>query len=160
LMQLHDARGDRARALRVYHVCAATLERELGIEPSAQTREAYDALLPVQREPAAVKRPAGRVAGPPLVGRAAQWRRLTALWRTAETGGAQFVLVTGEPGVGKTRLIEEFRAWSAHRGAVSVAARSYAAEGALAYGPLVAWLRAEPLKVRLQRLDRARLSEL
>ena len=30
LMRLHDARGDRARALRVYHACAATLARELG----------------------------------------------------------------------------------------------------------------------------------
>ena len=35
LMRLHDARGDRARALHVYHVCAATLEREVGVEPSA-----------------------------------------------------------------------------------------------------------------------------
>jgi DNA-binding SARP family transcriptional activator len=46
LMRLHDARGDRARALRAYHACAATLERELGVEPSAATRQAYEALLP------------------------------------------------------------------------------------------------------------------
>ena len=46
LMRLHAARGDRARALRAYHVCTATLERELGVEPSAATREAYEALLP------------------------------------------------------------------------------------------------------------------
>ncbi|MGH2815585.1 MAG: AfsR/SARP family transcriptional regulator, partial [Actinomycetota bacterium] len=32
LMRLHDARGDRARALRTYHACAATLERELSVE--------------------------------------------------------------------------------------------------------------------------------
>ena len=40
LMRLHDAAGDRARALRVFHACAANLERELGVEPSAATREA------------------------------------------------------------------------------------------------------------------------
>jgi DNA-binding SARP family transcriptional activator len=40
LMRLHDARGDRARALRAYHACAATLERELNVEPSAATRRA------------------------------------------------------------------------------------------------------------------------
>ena len=38
LMRLHDRVGDRARALRVYHACAAALERELGVEPSAATR--------------------------------------------------------------------------------------------------------------------------
>src|SRR4029079_18617213 len=38
LMRLHDARGDRARALRVYHICAATLQRELGVAPSPATR--------------------------------------------------------------------------------------------------------------------------
>jgi DNA-binding SARP family transcriptional activator len=160
LMRLHDARGDRARALRVYHVCAATLERELGIEPSAQTREAYEALLPTQRESRSREGQTGQAGSPPLIGRAAEWRRLIAVWRTVEEDGAQCVLVTGEPGIGKTRLIEEFRTWCAHRGVVSVTARSYAAEGALAYGPLVAWLRADAFRARLQRLDRASLREL
>jgi DNA-binding SARP family transcriptional activator len=160
LMRLHDARGDRARALRVYHVCAATLERELGVEPSAPTRDAYEALLPQEREPAAAERQAGRVGGPPLVGRTPEWARLTALWRTSEKGRAQLVLLTGEPGIGKTRLIEEFRSWCAHRGAVTAEARSYAAEGALAYGPVVAWFRSEAFKAHLTRLDRARLTPL
>jgi DNA-binding SARP family transcriptional activator len=160
LMRLHDAHGDRARALRVYHVCTATLERELGVEPSAVTREAYEALLPPEREAGAAASSAGRVGGPPLGGRAAEWARLTALWRATEGGQAQFVLVTGEPGSGKTRLVEELRSWCAHRGAATAEARSYAAEGALAYGPVVAWLRSEALNGRLGRLDRARLTEL
>ncbi|MDF2744430.1 MAG: transcriptional activator domain protein, partial [Actinomycetia bacterium] len=53
LMRLHDARGDRARALRAYHACAATLERELNVAPSAATRRAYAALLPPSAEPGA-----------------------------------------------------------------------------------------------------------
>ncbi len=47
LIRLHDARGDRARALRAYHVCEATLERELGVEPSPATCSVYEALLPI-----------------------------------------------------------------------------------------------------------------
>src|SRR5581483_6938072 len=160
LMRLHDARGDRARALRVYHACAAALERELGVEPSAQTREAYEAILPARRASGTAQRPASRVGGPALVGRAAEWSRLTTLWRTAEAGAAQLVLVTGEPGIGKTRLIEELREWCAHRGAATAVARSYAAEGALAYAPVVEWLRAEAIGSRLRRLDGPRLSEL
>lgn len=160
VMRLHDARGDRARAVRVYHTCAAVLERELGVEPSAPTREVYEMLLPQEPVPAAAKRQAGRVGGPPLVGRTPEWARLTTLWRTSEKGRAQLVLLSGEPGVGKTRLIEELRSWCAHRGAVTAEARSYAAEGALAYGPVVAWLRSETYKANLQGLDRASLTEL
>ena len=160
LMRLHDARGDRARAMRVYHVCAATLERELGVEPSAPTREAYEALLPLEREPTITEHRAGRVGGPPLVGRAPEWARLTALWRKSEKGRAQLVLMTGEPGIGKTRLIEDFRSWCAHRGAVTAGARSYPAEGALAYGTVVSWLRSEEIRARLDRLGRTHLTEL
>jgi DNA-binding SARP family transcriptional activator len=159
LMRLHDARGDRARAVRVYHECATTLERELGVEPSAPTREAYEALLTTQAElPARPEQPAQ--PNSPLVGRAAEWERLTASWLATERGMAQFVLVSGEPGVGKTRLVEEFRMWCAHRGALTADARSYAAEGALAYGPVVEWLRSDALKSRRNRLERVSLSEL
>src|SRR5687768_11083492 len=86
LMRLHDARGDRARALRVYHLCAATLEGELGVEPSAATRDAYEALLPRERTPAEAAGRAGRLGGPPLVGRAPERARLTTLWRATERG--------------------------------------------------------------------------
>jgi DNA-binding SARP family transcriptional activator len=153
LMRLHDARGDRARALSVYHGCAATLERELGVDPSPATRAAYEALLPGVPDAAA----SGRA---PLVGRAAERARLTERWRASEAGRAQLVIVTGEPGVGKTRLVEELREWCAHRGAATAEGRSYRAEGALAYGPVVAWLRAEAFLPRRVRLDRGRLSEL
>ena len=40
LMRQYDALGDRARALRVYHGCVATLDRELGVLPSAETTAA------------------------------------------------------------------------------------------------------------------------
>ena len=154
LMRLHDARGDRVRALRVYHACTGTLERELGVEPSTATRAAYEALLPTEGDAEQPERAAG------LVGRAGERARLTELWRASERGHAQLVLVTGEPGVGKTRLVEELRSWCAHRGAVAAEARSYFAEGALAYAPVAAWLRSEPFAARRGRLDPGRRAEL
>jgi DNA-binding SARP family transcriptional activator len=162
LMGLHDARGDRARALRTYHTCAAVLERELGVAPSAPTRRVYEALLPPGSAAPAGRAPgpAGPLGGAPLVGRASEWAQLTGLWRAVEAEGARLVLVTGEPGVGKTRLVEELRSWCAHRGAVTAMACSYPAEGALAYGPVVSWLRMEALAGQLQRLDQAVLGEL
>jgi DNA-binding SARP family transcriptional activator len=38
LMRLHALNGDRAAAIHTYHSCAATLQRELGVEPGAATR--------------------------------------------------------------------------------------------------------------------------
>lgn len=160
LMRLHDARGDRARALRTYHACATTLVRELGVEPSPETREAYEALLQVAaQQPADEADPTAQTT-PALVGRTPERARLAELWRATQAGRAQLVLVSGEAGIGKSRLVEELRSWCAHRGAVTAEARAYPAEGAMAYGALVAWLRAESIAARLRRLDAGHLTEL
>ena len=162
LMRLYHTSGQQARALQIYHLCSATLERELGVAPSPATRQAYDALVPADRDRPApsAPRPAAASGGPSLVGRASEWRKLTAIWEDVERQRAQLVLVTGEPGVGKTRLIEEFRSWTARRGAVTAVARSYASEGDMAFGPLVAWLRSAAFRSRLDRLDRAARADL
>ncbi|WP_328474901.1 AAA family ATPase [Actinoplanes sp. NBC_00393] len=132
LIRLYDEAGDRARAVRVYHDCVTVLEQELGVAPSAQTRARYEALLPAG---GAAPRGAEDAA---LVGRGPQRRRLIELWRAAP----HLVVLTGEPGIGKTRLAEEFRQWAAGQGAATATARSYRAEGTLAYAPVVHWLRA------------------
>ncbi|HEX2104765.1 MAG TPA: AAA family ATPase [Solirubrobacteraceae bacterium] len=165
LMRLCRASGDRARAVRAYHSCATTLERVLGIEPSPETRALYESLVsgapPRAGAPeVALASPAasGRAPGTsPFVGRADEQARLTAVWRAAAAGQAQLVLVSGEAGVGKTRLVEELRA---RAGAVTVEARAYPAEGRLAYGVATAWLRSQPVAARLSRLERAHLTEL
>jgi predicted ATPase/DNA-binding SARP family transcriptional activator len=47
LMRLHAECGDRAGVARVYHTCETVLERELGIEPSPATHEAFELSLRV-----------------------------------------------------------------------------------------------------------------
>ena len=157
LMRLYDARGDRARALRAYHAYADTVQRELGVEPSPATRAAYEALLHVDAESWT---PGRGARSPPLVGRALERAALAAAWRSAAGGRAQLVLVTGEPGIGKSRLVEELRSWCAHEGALTAEARAYPAEGTVAYGPVVTWLRSEAAGARLRRLDPAHVTEL
>jgi tetratricopeptide (TPR) repeat protein len=46
----------------------------------------------------------------PFVGRNEEARLLTSRWERVQDGGGQFVLVVGEPGIGKTRLVREFMA--------------------------------------------------
>ena len=57
LMRLYLRQGRRAAALRQYEVCLQALERDLGVEPEAETSELCRALLP-----RAVAAPSARVA--------------------------------------------------------------------------------------------------
>ncbi|MDD7935114.1 ATP-binding protein [Actinomycetospora straminea] len=160
LMRLHAARGDRARAARVYHQCASTLGRELGIEPSRDTRAAYDALLP-SPVPARREAPEASTADAgPLVGRRRERGRLEALWRGVEAGGSRFVLISGDPGIGKSRLAEDVGTWCRRRGARVAQARCHLAEGPLAYGVATAWLRAEAVWPAVLGMDPSHVSEL
>jgi DNA-binding SARP family transcriptional activator len=153
LMRLHEAQGARARALRVYHRCVATLARELAIEPSDETRCAYEALIVEHAAGSAGEGATAGTASPRLVGRDRELAILQKAWLASERGATQLVIVSGEAGIGKSRLVEELRSWCAHRGANTADARAYAAEGALAYSPIVGWLRAEAFRSRLARSD-------
>ncbi len=70
------------------------------------------------------------------------------------------VILTGEAGIGKTRLAEELLAWTSRQGLAAAAARCYTAEGALAYAPVTAWLRSPALAKRLAALDPVWLTEV
>jgi DNA-binding SARP family transcriptional activator len=146
LMRLRALSGDRAGALRAYHTCVTVLQRELAMEPSPATREAYERLLQTDGLPApSPTPPAGLVAVSPLIGRHQEWARLQKTWQAASAGRPHFVLVAGEAGIGKTRLAEELTQWANRQGISGATASCYAAEGGLAYAPVVTWLRARPL---------------
>jgi DNA-binding SARP family transcriptional activator len=176
LMRLHAAQGDRAGALHVYHTCVTILERELGVEPGEATQRAHQRLLETEAAPLAADRALpeagvvteaaapepeaarlpGLVASVPLVGRHPEWAQLVATWQQAARGESHALLVEGEAGIGKSRLAGELARWLARQGIRTAAARCYAAEGALPYAPVVAWLRALPLPA----LEPAWMSEL
>ena len=62
------------------------------------------------------RRPTGRArALTPLVGREDELALLTRRWERAREGEGQFVQIVGEPGIGKSRLIEEFQRNSRRR---------------------------------------------
>ncbi len=141
-MRLRALSGDRAGALRVYHTCATTLQRELGVEPSPATQRAYEQVLQVEAGPEPERRMGPSVS--PLVGRKDEWVQLQTAWRRSARG-PRFALLLGEAGIGKTRLVEELLHWAERQGIECAYARCYAAEGELAYAPVTALLRARPL---------------
>src|SRR6266480_2745441 len=153
LMRLFALNNDRASALHVYHTCVTTLQREMGVDPDPATREAYERLMQ-QEAPtiqAIVHQPLP-AATPTLIGRKREWEQLQDAWHRATDGGSHFVLVTGEAGVGKSRLTEEFLLWASQQGVVTAKTRSYAAQGQLSLAPVTDWLRSEGLRAPLRQL--------
>jgi predicted ATPase len=71
----------------------------------------------------------------PLLGRAVELARLRAALDAARAGTGSIVLVSGEAGIGKTRLIEELAAEARARGAPVLCGRCSEDEGAPAYWP-------------------------
>ena len=161
LMRLHELNGDRASALRVYHSCVTALTSELGVEPNIATQEAYHHLLNL-KTPSDFHAPSIFMSETRinLVGRLQEWNILHKTWRYAASGQATFVVISGEAGIGKTRLAEEFLEWAAQQGAKTARTRSYAAKGQLPYASVIELLRANPLLVRLSTLDHVWRKEL
>src|SRR5437660_4906539 len=161
LMRLFALNNDRASALHVYHTCATTLQREMGVDPDPATREAYERLMQHETPTiqAIVHQPLP-AAIPTLIGREHEWEQLQDAWHRATDGGSHFVLVTGEAGVGKSRLAEEFLLWASQQGVVTAKTRSYAAEGQLSLAPVTEWLRSDGLRAPLRQLDAVWLTEV
>ncbi len=56
----------------------------------------------------------------PLVGRESELGLLKQRWEHATTGAGQVVLLSGEPGIGKSRLVQELKEQLAHEGATRI----------------------------------------
>lgn len=135
--------GDRAGAIRRYDQLRRLLDEELGVPPMAETRKLYDQILddslpaPVAVTPAPVGRPAARQEAPlslPFSSRAAELQQLE-----SEIFSGRLLLVEGEPGVGKTRLVEHFL--SGLQSAVCLRGSARELESSLPYQPVVEALR-------------------
>jgi predicted ATPase len=151
LMRLLTAVGDRAGAALAYRECVAALQRELGIAPSQETQQAYAALM-TQGAPAD-ERPSDLSSPPTLIGRQREWEQMRQVWRKASASEPAFLLVTGEAGIGKSRLTQEFLLAAQRQEVTTARTRCYAAEGTLSLAPVADWLRNAGLRPSLGALD-------
>ena len=174
LMRLYMRQGRRAAALRQYQECVATLQRELGVDPEEETRGLYRELLrgsggavaPGQRSSGgwAAEGASGlRALGGPLVGRQSELAELGRVMEDVLDAGGRLVVLTGEAGIGKTRLLQEVAADARARGMCVMSAWCRETERPLPFRPWVDALRAEratldpALASRLSAVSRAAL---
>ncbi len=97
---------------------------------------------------------ATRVSSPVLIGRSVEFERLRTALRRARDGQSSAIVVAGEAGVGKTRLVSEFADFADRDGAVVLSGGCIVlGDGALPYAPVVEALRGLVRRLSPDELD-------
>ncbi len=178
LITLYYASGNRAAALQQFEHCQHLLREQLDVAPMAETLALRDAIvrgepLPatwstapaqspaVATSPAEIEHPAGPAqekllpADIPFVGREAEWQRLADHWRQATRRSGSLLLIGGEAGVGKTRLLHELAKHAQRQGGQVLWGHCHAFERSIPYQPVV-----EMLQAALPRLASSHIAPL
>ncbi len=160
LMKLYALNGERNRAIQHYQVLTETLDRELGTGPMPETRYLLNEIQrdnlalddgltsPLKGAPPALitARPAEAGEPPaliqttetlksiPIIGRHAELIRLHTALQNAWDDQGRFLLITGESGIGKTRLVQEYL--TQHKDLPALHYACHELESMLAYAPL------------------------
>jgi oligopeptide transport system substrate-binding protein len=182
--------GQRNAALEQYRRCRELVQQELGTEPMTETTELFQSILdghfvlePLPESIAEESRvpepsPPGQSpldvgAAGPFEGRGEELALLDRRWKATESRNGGLLLIGGEAGVGKTRLIEEFASRLRWRGIRVLWGRCYEFERVLPYQPMAeavrsvvptltpdelaelpAWIRAEVARLVPELLER------
>lgn len=172
-----SAAGKHAEAVLVFHAVRKRLSHELGIDPGAAIQAAYLEVLTRTTSPVDAHgaddppAPAGRPADPArvspanpvppatdpgMVGRTEELAKVRQALDAASADRTGLVVVEGEPGIGKTRLLEEVAREAERRGAPVMRGRCLEGGAAPSMWP---WIRVVsqvlqtlPVKVREQWL--------
>lgn len=137
--------GDRAGALAHHDRLVAALAEAGGVEPPSLSALA-SRIRAGRSRPADSSADAGQRRRPPLVGREESLAALLSLARASQDHGARVALIRGEPGTGKSRLLEELLSRATLEGTTTLALRAVAGDRtdpggalrALIAGPLLA----------------------
>jgi DNA-binding SARP family transcriptional activator/tetratricopeptide (TPR) repeat protein len=127
--------GDPTAALKHYDSAAELLQRELPTGPSGRISELADRIRSAPSANPVVLGTSERDA--PFLGREAEFDSLRAAVRDIGESRTTAVLIAGEAGIGKSRLIREFSRSLALESVRLIESRCYPAEEELPYGPIV-----------------------
>jgi DNA-binding SARP family transcriptional activator len=119
LMRALYGAGRSVEALQQYESFRSMLAKDLGLDPSPGLRDLHTAILRhdtgVLGDHRLSRYTASVSAGPrpttePLVGRMEETAQLATVLQAAAAGRPQWAVLSGEPGTGKTRLLDEMSA--------------------------------------------------
>src|SRR5947207_7710254 len=165
--------GDRTNALKAFARFEADLATELGAKPSAELVRIADLLRQGRRpaprpdEPARSGRPAAvserqerRFEAETLIGREQPFAKLYDAWLEVRRRVPRIVVLTGDPGIGKTTLTNGFASTCQMEGAVVARAQAYDAERELPFAILAELVKQLTLQRAIGAAEPEALSEL
>lgn len=166
--------GRQGEALRAYQRCAELLAEGLGLMPSPRLRQLEQRILAqdptldtstVHTRAAAAAPPPGRTRAPigtdgamgeqELVGRTVEMAVIREAIDRAEAGRGTLVLVDGEPGAGKSRVLDEAVRLARGRGLPTAVSRCFEVGETPPFWPFVQATRALAVQLGARRLSEA-----
>jgi DNA-binding SARP family transcriptional activator len=169
LMRLYAAMGTPDQAVRQFHLCRDILRRELDLPPQPETVALYNEIHANRlgrppsrpdgdRELISLRRPPAvqTASGQPFVGRERVIERMCDQLARPDEARTGMIVVSGEAGVGKTRLLEEFANRARGLGAVTLCGGRGAHANQFACGPFAVAL--EDYAASLSAAERAELA--
>ena len=149
LIETYALSGNRSLALQAYERCKAILSDELSILPSVHLTRLIERIRSdMVRHPPNLLSQSSQVQIPksivlPFVGRAQEYQQLIDAYRQNTHGQPQVVILSGDAGVGKTRLSEAFLNWvTVSQTEVDILkGQAFEIGGRLPYQPIVEALR-------------------
>src|SRR5262245_6711680 len=166
VMEARAWASDRSSALKAFARYESRLAEELGAKPGADLVRMADLLRDGRRGP----RPAVAGYPPPridrrfepetLIGREREFSVLYDAWLEARRKNPRIVVVTSDPGVGKTTLVNAFASTCQMDGAVVARAQAYDAERELPFAVLGELVKQLATQRAIGSADPEALSEL
>lgn len=141
--------GDRTNALKAFSRYEAALEEELGAKPSSDIVRMADLMRQGRRSPLRPPttpeppeaRAERRMEPETIIGRSREFSILYDAWLDVRRRIPRVMVVTGDPGIGKTTLTNAFLSSCQMEGAVVARAQAYDAERELPYAVLAELVR-------------------
>jgi len=166
LMEARAWAGDRTGALQAFTRIGNRLSEDLGVTPSADIVRMATLLRagrrpsPRPKEGDLPPREERRLEPELLIGREKEFSALYDAWLAIRKREPRVVVVTGDPGIGKTTLVNAFASSCQMEGAVVSRTQAFDAERDLPFAVLAELVRQLVLEKAVQSADPDALSEL
>ena len=167
IMEARAWASDRSGALKAFARYEAQLAEELGAKPGPELVRMADLLRDGRRAPSRPVTPGypseradRRFEPETLIGREREFSVLYDAWLEARRRSPRIVVVTSDPGVGKTTLVNAFASSCQMDGAVVARAQAYDAERELPFAVLGELVKQLAMQRAIGSADPEALSEL
>lgn len=135
LMRSHAALGERTTSIQVYNEAVKVLKDEIGVDPMPETDELMHLIQTLEGK--WEFEPSETTTNTPFVGRGKEVEQITQLLTHTSTEQGQVVVISGEPGIGKSRLIQEMTILASQRGFQTLHANCYQVEQTIPYQSVI-----------------------